>query len=88
MTERQTLWSAALDPADHAALDPGVPDDLDSHPDVLVIGGGVTDLDVAGGGVVRVRTTAGELRPGTVVLATGLAPEPRVRLPQRRSRAT
>lgn len=42
-----TLWSATLDPADHAALDPGVPDDLDRHPDVLVIGGGVIGLATA-----------------------------------------
>ncbi len=226
-----TLWSATVDPADHAMLDPGVPDGLDRHPDVLVIGGGVigmatalfcrraglgrvllieaqhlaaaasggaggalvpelhqlsdpppfialarsslalyrrldqewdgalalrwrpalllldsppppprpwaevelldtdqvaelepdlapvpaallapdqaqvhplrlaaalarragsvatgvamTNLEVAGGRVVRVRTTAGDLHPGTVILATGLAPQPWVRLPQR-----
>jgi len=42
-----TLWSATLGPADHAALDPGVPDDLDRHPDVLVIGGGVIGLATA-----------------------------------------
>jgi Pentapeptide repeats (9 copies) len=41
-----TLWSATLDPADHAALDPGVPD-LDRHPDVLVIGGDVIGLATA-----------------------------------------
>jgi glycine oxidase len=46
-TGRQTLWSATLDPADHAALDPGVPDDLDRHPDVLVVGGGVIGLATA-----------------------------------------
>jgi len=42
-----TLWAAALDPADRAALDPGVPTDLDRRPDVLVVGGGVTGLATA-----------------------------------------
>jgi glycine/D-amino acid oxidase-like deaminating enzyme len=46
-TGQPTLWSATLDPADHAALDPGVPDDLDRHPDVLVVGGGVIGLATA-----------------------------------------
>jgi glycine oxidase len=43
----------------------------------------MTDLVVAGGRIVRVRTTAGDLHPGVVVFATGLAPEPWVRVPQR-----
>jgi glycine oxidase len=43
----------------------------------------MTTLQVAGGRVVRVGTTAGDLHPGVVVLTTGLAPEPWVRLPQR-----
>jgi glycine/D-amino acid oxidase-like deaminating enzyme len=43
----------------------------------------MTDLTVAGGRVVRVRTTSGDLHPGAVVLATGLAAVPWVRLPQR-----
>jgi glycine oxidase len=46
-TGQQTLWLATLDTADHAALDPGVPDNLDRHPDVLVIGGGVIGLATA-----------------------------------------
>jgi glycine/D-amino acid oxidase-like deaminating enzyme len=37
----------------------------------------------AGGRIVRVRTTVGDLWPGMVVFATGLAPQPWVRLPQR-----
>jgi glycine/D-amino acid oxidase-like deaminating enzyme len=49
----------------------------------VATGVAMTDLVVAGGHVVRVRTTAGDLHPGAVVLATGLAPEPWVRLPQR-----
>jgi len=36
LTGQPTLWSATLDLADHAALDPGVPDDLGRHPDVGV----------------------------------------------------
>jgi len=41
------LWAAALGPADRAALDPGIPNDLDRHPDVLVVGGGVMGLATA-----------------------------------------
>jgi glycine oxidase len=43
----------------------------------------MTSLQITRGRVLRVRTTAGDLHPGTVVLATGLAPRPWVRLPQR-----
>jgi glycine/D-amino acid oxidase-like deaminating enzyme len=43
----------------------------------------MTSLQITGGRVLRVRTTIGDLHPGMVVLATGLAPEPWVRLPQR-----
>jgi glycine oxidase len=49
----------------------------------VATGVAMTDLEVAGGRIVRVRTTAGELHPGVVVFATGLAPEPWVRVPQR-----
>jgi glycine/D-amino acid oxidase-like deaminating enzyme len=42
-----TLWAATVDPADRAALDPGLPTDLDRRPDVLVVGGGVTGLATA-----------------------------------------
>jgi glycine/D-amino acid oxidase-like deaminating enzyme len=38
---------------------------------------------VAGGRIVRVHTTAGNLDPGAVVFATGLAPAPWVPVPQR-----
>jgi hypothetical protein len=41
------LWAATLDPADRGALDPGIPNDLDRHPDVLVVGGGVMGLATA-----------------------------------------
>jgi glycine oxidase len=43
----------------------------------------MVDAEVAGGRMVRVRTTAGDVHPGAVVLATGLAPQRWVRLPQR-----
>jgi glycine oxidase len=43
----------------------------------------MVDAEVAAGRIVRVRTTAGDLWPGVVVFATGLAPERWVRLPQR-----
>jgi glycine oxidase len=49
----------------------------------VATGVAMTDLEVAGGRIVRVRTTAGELHPGVVVFATGLAPEPWVEVPQR-----
>jgi glycine oxidase len=42
-----TVWASTVDPADQAALDPGVPADLDRHPDVLVVGGGVIGLATA-----------------------------------------
>jgi glycine oxidase len=50
----------------------------------VATGVAMTDLEVGGGRIVRVRTTVGELHPGMVVFATGLAPEPWVRVPQRR----
>jgi glycine/D-amino acid oxidase-like deaminating enzyme len=49
----------------------------------VATGVAMTGLDTAGGRVVMVRTTEGDLHPGNVVLATGLAPAPWVRLPQR-----
>ena len=42
-----TVWASTVDPADRAALDPGMPADLDRHPDVLVVGGGVIGLATA-----------------------------------------
>jgi glycine/D-amino acid oxidase-like deaminating enzyme len=49
----------------------------------VATGVAMTGLEVAGGRIVRVRTTAGDLHSGVVVFATGLAPEPWVRVPQR-----
>jgi glycine oxidase len=44
---RGTLWASTVDAADLVALDPGVPAELDRHPDVLVVGGGVIGLATA-----------------------------------------
>jgi glycine oxidase len=49
----------------------------------VATGVAMTDVQVAGGRIVRVGTTVGDLHPGVVVFATGLAPEPWVRVPQR-----
>jgi glycine oxidase len=49
----------------------------------VATGVAMTDLELGGGRIVRVRTTAGDLHPGVVVFATGLAPQPWVRVPQR-----
>jgi glycine/D-amino acid oxidase-like deaminating enzyme len=49
----------------------------------VATGVAMTDVEVASGRIVRVRTTAGDLHPGVVVFATGLAPQPWVRVPQR-----
>lgn len=45
--DRRTVWDATLRDEDRAALHPGLPDDLDHAPDVLVVGGGVVGLAVA-----------------------------------------
>jgi glycine/D-amino acid oxidase-like deaminating enzyme len=49
----------------------------------VATGVAMTDLEVSGGRILRVRTTAGDLHPRVVVFATGLAPDPWVRVPQR-----
>jgi glycine oxidase len=41
------------------------------------------DFETAGGRVTRVRTSHGDLEPGVVVFAAGLAPLPELRVPQR-----
>jgi glycine oxidase len=43
----------------------------------------MTGAELTGGRIVRVRTTAGDLHPGAVVFATGLAPTPLTSPPQR-----
>ncbi len=45
--DRVTVWDDRLDAAQRAALRPGTPDDLNRHPDVLVVGGGAVGLSVA-----------------------------------------
>ena len=46
---------------------------LAAHAGTVMTGVEMTDLDVEHGRVVRARTTRGDLRPGVLVLATGLA---------------
>lgn len=41
MTVGHAVWPDQLNPAERALLRPGVPPDLDRHPDVLVVGGGI-----------------------------------------------
>src|SRR5205807_8649316 len=41
MTVGRTLWLDQLTDAEHALLEPRIPDQLDREPDVLVIGGGI-----------------------------------------------
>jgi glycine oxidase len=43
----ETVWRDSAGDAVLAALEPGVPSDLDRHPDVLVVGGGVVGLATA-----------------------------------------
>jgi glycine/D-amino acid oxidase-like deaminating enzyme len=45
--DRVTVWDDRLGPGERAALEPGVPGDLDHAPDVLVVGGGAVGLAVA-----------------------------------------
>jgi glycine oxidase len=47
---RTAIWDDGLTAADRAALAPGVPDGLDRHPDVLVVGGGAVGLATAAAG--------------------------------------
>jgi glycine oxidase len=49
----------------------------------VATGVAMTGLQVADDRILRVRTTAGNLEPGVVVFATGLAPTPWVLIPQR-----
>jgi glycine oxidase len=61
--ESHAIWRDSLEAADHAALEPGVPDALSRTPDVLVVGGGLVGLSTAfachdaGLGVVVVERT-------------------------------
>src|SRR5215204_3520122 len=40
-------WPEELTDAEHAALDPGIPGDLNLRPDVLIVGGGIVGLSTA-----------------------------------------
>src|SRR5437899_441895 len=44
---KTAVWPDTVEPGIRAALEPGVPDDLDRTPDVLVVGGGVLGLATA-----------------------------------------
>jgi glycine oxidase len=52
------IWDRLLGPDERAALRPGLPDDLDRRPDVLVVGGGAIGLAVA---VAAVRAGLGRV---------------------------
>src|ERR687887_289530 len=43
----KTVWNATVSDDDRRTLDPGVPDELDRTPDVLVVGGGAAGLSAA-----------------------------------------
>jgi glycine/D-amino acid oxidase-like deaminating enzyme len=45
--ERATVWEEQLNAAEYAALRPGVPEELNRRPDVLIVGGGVVGLATA-----------------------------------------
>lgn len=80
-TVRETVWASTLAAAERAALDPGVPEELDRRPDVLVVGGGALGLATAAAcrraGVERVVVIeAGPLAGGASGGAGGvLAPD-------------
>src|SRR5438046_753905 len=42
-----TLWPDQLTDAEHVALVPGIPDNLERRPDILVVGGGVIGVATA-----------------------------------------
>src|SRR5947207_526781 len=105
MTVGQALWPQQLTDAERAQLSPGIPHDLDRHPDILVVGGGMLGVATARRGtplgslgriaaslagvatgmevqsavvesrrITAVQTSAGEIRPASVVFATGNPP--------------
>ncbi len=48
MTARlHSVWRDLLDDGDAATLEPGIPDDLDRRPDIVVVGGGILGVAVA-----------------------------------------
>jgi glycine/D-amino acid oxidase-like deaminating enzyme len=47
LTVGQALWPEQLSDQERAWLDPGVPDDLDRSPDILVVGGGIVGVATA-----------------------------------------
>ena len=63
MTVGQALWPEQLSDQERAWLDPGVPADLDSSPDILVVGGGIVGVATA--------VACTQARLGSVVLLEG-----------------
>lgn len=47
-TVGRTLWQDQLSDAERAQLNPGLPDDLNRRPDILVVGGGILGVATAG----------------------------------------
>ena len=47
MIRGEPVWRDTAGPGVLAALEPGIPDDFDDHPDVLVVGGGAVGLATA-----------------------------------------
>lgn len=78
----QPVWDQTISTDAARALDPGCPPELDTHPDVLVVGGGIIGLATAaacaGAGLGRVvLAEAGRLAGASSGRAAGvLAPEP------------
>ena len=59
----ETVWRDTAGDGVLAALEPGVPPDLDRRPDVLVVGGGARGR--------RRRRTAGDTDPGRTLTHSG-----------------
>ena len=47
MTVGLALWPEQLSDDERAGLDPGVPEHLDRHPDILIVGGGIVGVTTA-----------------------------------------
>ena len=71
-----TVEQARLNPLRLAAV-------LSRAAGTVATGVAMTGAEASHGRLVRVGTTHGDIHPGAVVFATGLAPEPWVRIPQR-----
>jgi glycine oxidase len=76
MTQGRTIWLDQLTPAEHRALDPGLPVNLARRPDVLVVGGGMLGVAAAAchaaGAANVLLIEAGRLACGATGGAAGL----------------